>query len=820
MTSSPRRLTAYVGPRRFVAVMFALLVGLVALPGVASAGSTNWLDPVRLDVDQDVSLQASAANAAGAAVAIWQDYHAEGTFAAYRSPGGTWGPPEIADPAPLRFDHQAVTIDAQGIVTLVYSRCDTCGMVARRRAADGTWSSTAVLDDLGEPDAYEVRPYRSANDPEVAVGPDGRVTAVWIARSQSGNEQSVRTSTFTGSSWSPVQTVSGALHGETEFVYDTRQAQVTFDEDGRAVIASLLQRQDMDSHEWQDNPWSITLATRPAGQTAFGSEVEIDARTATSQPEMPAVAFRDGVATVAWSTSLSDSDRYRTELRARRYDVTSGLGPVVAVSGDNVPYGHRHQDPVIDVTPAGDATLAWTHLVEWGEYSSQVLARTWNAGGTWRQQDVVTSGIEEQAGDRAYDVAAGTDGTVAVSWTPAPGSANKMAGVRLRRPDGTWTAAKALGGPDAQWTAFPFVAVESDGDALATWRAFRVDGSTQTDFVEAMATGEPPADTAGPQVTITTPAIGQRFTQGADVTVDYACTDDVQVALCEGNVPNGGKLDTSTVGQHTFTVLARDGAGRETTRTHGYFVDAPAGTNTGSGGDKSGGDQTGGTDPTGGTGSATSGAIGFAREQVSRADKMAGSIVNSKLFDSFEFFPRSTKATSVAVKATSPKTDVAVAVLAPLSGSRLVSASPAKIASAYSSSLLAAHGGALARSYAGGIVADARGNVLSTYGSGLSGATARGANVGTAATSSSSTARAHAAAAPKLRALSKGARFFAQPGSGKLKVKLTAQGRKALRRSLGKRGKQRVRVVLAVTVGQRGSGAPAVTFLRQTTVRG
>jgi hypothetical protein len=310
-------------------MMLAVVAALVALPGAASAGSTTWQDPVRLGGERDMSLEVSAANAAGAAVVIWRDYQATGLFASYRSASGQWGEPELVDPHGNRPGHAAVAVDAQGVATIVYSRCDGCGMRARRRAVDGTWSADVVLDDLGTPDQDLQRPYASADAPQVAVGPDGRVTAVWVSRTRSYKQHSVRTSTFGGGQWSAVQTVSDGLHTETFYVYETRQATVDVDEDGRAVIAWLFERKDGDNHGWSDNPASVRIAVRAADATAFGPDIVLDERTASSRPGMPEVGLVDGVATVAWPTDLYNGEAiYQSEVRARRYSVGSGLGPV------------------------------------------------------------------------------------------------------------------------------------------------------------------------------------------------------------------------------------------------------------------------------------------------------------------------------------------------------------------------------------------------------------------------------------------------------------------------------------------------------------
>jgi Glycine rich protein len=63
-----------------------------------------------------------------------------------------------------------------------------------------------------------------------------------------------------------------------------------------------------------------------------------------------------------------------------------------------------------------------------------------------------------------------------------------------------------------------------------------------------------------PTVTITSPVNGATFTQGQAVTAGYGCTPGSGTTLktCAGPVANGAPLDTSTLGNHSFTVEAED----------------------------------------------------------------------------------------------------------------------------------------------------------------------------------------------------------------------------------------------------------------------
>jgi 6-phosphogluconolactonase (cycloisomerase 2 family) len=83
-----------------------------------------------------------------------------------------------------------------------------------------------------------------------------------------------------------------------------------------------------------------------------------------------------------------------------------------------------------------------------------------------------------------------------------------------------------------------------------------------------------PRDEQAPTIDLRTPAEGAEYEQGADVRADYSCADEGGSGLqsCTGDVPDGDRLDTATPGPHTFTVVARDGAGHVATVTHEYSV--------------------------------------------------------------------------------------------------------------------------------------------------------------------------------------------------------------------------------------------------------
>jgi virginiamycin B lyase len=82
-------------------------------------------------------------------------------------------------------------------------------------------------------------------------------------------------------------------------------------------------------------------------------------------------------------------------------------------------------------------------------------------------------------------------------------------------------------------------------------------------------------DDTPPVVTISGPLDGALVTRGAPLEADYACADEdggSGLVSCEGDVADGAMLDTSTVGSHTLSVEAVDGAGNVGHGEVGYVV--------------------------------------------------------------------------------------------------------------------------------------------------------------------------------------------------------------------------------------------------------
>jgi hypothetical protein len=121
------------------------------------------------------------------------------------------------------------------------------------------------------------------------------------------------------------------------------------------------------------------------------------------------------------------------------------------------------------------------------------------------------------------------------------------------------------------WTGTHTLATDADADMLFD----AVNGFGRVAFTTAK--GALHRSVAAPEandeldVIIESPPEGAVYTKGQDVQARYGCVGAF-VTLCSGPVPNGGAVDTSTVGEHAFTVQARNVSGAEDSDTNIYFV--------------------------------------------------------------------------------------------------------------------------------------------------------------------------------------------------------------------------------------------------------
>lgn len=123
---------------------------------------------------------------------------------------------------------------------------------------------------------------------------------------------------------------------------------------------------------------------------------------------------------------------------------------------------------------------------------------------------------------------------------------------------------------DGHWAVqLPHIIQWSDGPYLEVVKQTDSVGNTTT------RTATFTIDAPLPTASVTSPADGATYHVGDQVTAAYSCASTGSgIASCDGTVPNGAALDTTTVGQHTFTVKAFDKAGNLVSTTVHYTVAA------------------------------------------------------------------------------------------------------------------------------------------------------------------------------------------------------------------------------------------------------
>ena len=82
---------------------------------------------------------------------------------------------------------------------------------------------------------------------------------------------------------------------------------------------------------------------------------------------------------------------------------------------------------------------------------------------------------------------------------------------------------------------------------------------------------------AAPTVTVATPAEGVAFKQGEIVNASFSCSDPSGVKDCVGSVADGAPINTTALGNFTFTVVAHDTLDNPTTITRNYSVQPVSG---------------------------------------------------------------------------------------------------------------------------------------------------------------------------------------------------------------------------------------------------
>lgn len=294
----------------------------------------------------------------------------------------------------------------------------------------------------------------------------------------------------------------------------------------------------------------------------------------------PASTVAAGSAPVQIVLSPDGASAYVTNFggaSVSQYDVDPTSGAMTPKSPATVPAG---ASPVgIATSPDGQSVYVANRL----------------ATGTVTQFSVIAGGrlapkvpATVPAGSRPVGVVAGTNGVYATNFisdtisqydAASDGALTPKTPDHVTAPHDPYFAALAPDGHSLYVAAYGAGSIGQydvgDDGALAA-----KDPATVHADVRPVAIAVAPGDQQAPTIDLRTPVDGAQYALGANVVADYSCADEGNTGLasCTGDAPDGDPIDTSTLGHHDFTVVARDGAGNETTVTHGYtVVDEPFG---------------------------------------------------------------------------------------------------------------------------------------------------------------------------------------------------------------------------------------------------
>jgi len=300
---------------------------------------------------------------------------------------------------------------------------------ASPKLPDGHWSRSLNVAAGGN----------DARDPQVAVGPDGIATYVWVEHDGSNYVIRERRLGPAGVQVGPVQTLSAS--GQDAF-----DPQV--DVDSRGVATVVWKRFDGSTNVIQERR---VLAN--GDLEAIAHDLSAPGQFA-GQPQV--AAGPDGRAIVVWERYSG----FRSVIQERQ------------ISSDQVP-GTTHTlsdglqnavEPSVVVAPDGNATVVWDRY----DGSEQIVQERRITAGDL--PDAQTTNLSAEGEDAIEpSLAVGQDGTVTVAWSRSEGSDRIIQEQQISPegvPIGTVSDASASGGS----AIAPAVAVGPDGVATLVWQ--------------------------------------------------------------------------------------------------------------------------------------------------------------------------------------------------------------------------------------------------------------------------------------------------------------------------------------------------------------
>jgi hypothetical protein len=249
-----------------------------------------------------------------------------------------------------------------------------------------------------------------------------------------------------------------------------------------------------------------------------------------------------------------------------------------------------------DVAPStAAATLPGANAAGWHSEDVQLSLAATDAGSGVLEIEHTTTGAQPGGpivtpGASAV-IMIGTEGLTTVRYFARDNEGNVEAPqelvVRLDKTAPEVSAETSAAPNAAGWFNVPVTVTFPASDALSGLASSSPDVTVATEGAdqEVSGTAEDAAgnqasaaatvsiDLTAPDIVVTGPSDGAVVLLNGAVTAGYECRDVLSgIASCEGTLPDGAAIDTSTPGDRTFSVTARDVAGNSATRAHAYAV--------------------------------------------------------------------------------------------------------------------------------------------------------------------------------------------------------------------------------------------------------
>lgn len=519
-------------------VLFAAIVAM-ALPAGAFA-APGWLAPKALSTaGEDAFGPRVGVDSEGDAVAVWEVSSGadEMIQSASRPAGGSWSPPVDISAIGGDAEDPEVAIDPQGDAVATWTSVEGSEKVieAASRPAGGNWSAAVGISPGGA----------LATRAQVALDAHGDAVAIW--QYYAGSEEVIQSATrLAGSTWSAPVDVSVTGSGVS---FPT----IGLDADGDAVAVWIYYDGTNEILESASRPaggsWSPSLGISAPGEDPEDLSLEVD-------PQGDAVAV--------WENYIGPPALVVGAFRP--------AGGSWSPAGDISPIGEVAFEPAVAIDATGKAVAVW--IAEDGtEYIARSAARP--RGGPW-SPPLDLSAPAADVLDPA--VAVGPQGDAVAAWSIADGMSSVLQGATMPA-QGSWSAPAELSGTAARFDR-PDVAADAQGDAAAVWW-----GSDGTDEIVQAAGYE----AAPPQLrSLSVPAsgtVGQTLSFAVSPFDVWSALGPVDWSFGDGAGAAGSAVAHAytSAGTYTVSVGAADALGNSSGASGTVTITPAVGTATGKG---------------------------------------------------------------------------------------------------------------------------------------------------------------------------------------------------------------------------------------------